>query len=63
MIMPFDIVVEWVKMLGRVDLPFVNYIITSETLKHDYLIVPKMFLETVKFGYPPTTSLIDTCLL
>jgi len=49
-------------MFGRVDLPFVHYIVTPETLIHDYLIVPKMFLETVKFGDPPTVSQIYTCL-
>ena len=50
-------------MFGRVDLPFAHYVVTNETLKHDYLIVPKMFLETVKFGDPTTTRQIDTCLL
>ena len=50
-------------MFGRVDLPFVHYIITPKTLKHNYLIVPKMFLETVKFGDPPSVSQINNCLL
>jgi len=54
--MSFDIVVEQVKMFGRVDLPCVYYVITPKTLIHNYLIVAKMFLETVKFGYPPTPS-------
>jgi len=40
-------------MLGRVDLTFVHYIVTPKTLINKYLIVPKMFLETVKFGEPP----------
>ena len=40
-------------MLGRVDVPFVHYVVTHETLIHDYFIVPKMFFETVKFGDPP----------
>jgi len=62
-IVSFDIVVEEVKMFGRVDLPFVHYIITPETLIHNYLIVTKMILETVKFGDPPTSSQFDTCLL
>ena len=52
-IMSFDIVVEKVKMCGRVDLPFVHYVATPESLLHNYLVVAKMFLKTVNFGEPP----------
>jgi len=50
-------------MFGRVELPFVHYIIKPKTLIHDYLIVAKMFMETIKFGDPPTPSQNDYCLL
>ena len=53
MIISFDIVVEWVKMFGRVDLPFVHYVVTPESFIHNYLIVAKMFLTSLKFGDPP----------
>jgi len=41
-------------MFGKVDLYFVHFFVTPENLLHNYLIAPKMFFETVKFGYPPT---------
>jgi len=50
-------------MFERVDLTFVNYIVTAKTLINNHLIVPKMFLETVKFVDPTTVSEINTCLL
>jgi len=63
MIMSFDIIIELVKMLGRVDLTFEHYIVTTKTLINKYLIVPKMFLETDEFGDPSTVGQIDTCVL
>jgi len=62
-IMSFDIVVDYVKTFGRVDLTCEHYVFTTKTLIHNYLIVPKMFFETVKFGDPASISQIDSCLL
>jgi len=61
--MSFDVVVDWCDSFGSVDLTFEHYIVTTETLINNYLIFPKMFLETVKSGNPRTVIRIDTYLL
>ena len=61
--MSFHIVVDYVKTFGNIDFSFEHYVVTAHTLVDRYLVVPKMFLETINFVDPRSFGHINTCLL
>jgi len=61
--MSFDIVLLYVDTFGSVDLTFEHYVVRVQTMIDRYLLIPKMFLETDKFGDTRTAGQINTCLL
>jgi len=48
-IVPFHIVIERNNSLDRVDLPFKHYVFTAQTVIDNYLVLPKLFLESDQF--------------
>ena len=45
-IMSFDIVIEQINSFHRVDLLFEHYVFTAQTVIDNYLVLPKIFLES-----------------
>ena len=56
----FDLVLKYIESFRSVYLSFEHYIFTAQTAVDDYLILPKVFLETDQFGNPRPVGQIDT---
>jgi len=59
-IMSFDIIVKYIGFFRGVYLSFEHYIFTTQSAIDHYLIRPKVFLESDKFGNPRLVGQIDT---
>jgi len=59
-IMSFDLMVKYIESYRGVYLSFEHYVFTAQTAVDDYLILPKMFLESDQFGNPRPVGQIDT---
>ena len=57
-IVSFDIVIEQINSLERVDLPFKHYVFTSQAVVDNYLVLSKVFLKSDQFGNPRTVTQI-----
>jgi len=60
MIMSFDLVVKYIESFRGVYLSFEHYIFTAQNSVVDYLILPKVFVESDQFGDPRPVGQIDT---
>ena len=58
--MSFDLVGKYIESFRGIYLPFEHYIFTAQTTVDDYLILPKVFLESDQFGDPRPVGQIDT---
>jgi len=59
-IMSFDRDVKYIESFRGVYLSFEHYVFTAHTAVDDYLILPKVFLESDQFGDPRSVGQIDT---
>jgi len=59
-IMSFDSIVKYIESFRGVYLSFEHYVFTAQTAVDDYLILPKVFLESDQFGDPRPVRQIDT---
>jgi len=60
MIMSFDFVVKYIESFRGVYLSFKHYVFTAQTTVDDYLLLPKVFLESDQFGKLRPVGHIDT---
>ena len=58
-IVPFDIVIDQINSFDRVDLRIKNYVFTAQTVIDNWLVLPKVFLETDQFRNTCTVRQID----
>ena len=58
-LVPFDVVIEQIISFDCVDLPFKNDVFTFQTVIDNYLVLPKVFLESDQFRNPRTVRQID----
>jgi len=58
--MSFDIIVQYIKSFSGVYLPLKHNVITVQTVVDNYLMLPKLLLDTDDFGDPRTDRQIDT---